>query len=261
MPQCAVARRGSRQRCGSPVSFTTRGAMTRDLKHTAARTLCWVRDRVRVCAIAVLRTLPGLDVPRWDKARWDRSYEVGDWDRLRALDEGARYSVLSGYVRLLCSDREPDILDVGCGEGLLLGALHGVPFARYLGTDISETVIERASQRHEADPRSSFRCTDLIPTDLGPFDVVVFNEVLPLAANPGRLVARALDALRAGDGLVLVSVWRHSGERKAWQLFEDRFERLDVVDLHNRTSRNGPSCRIACYRPLASTRRSGASTL
>src|SRR5262245_51695956 len=52
------------------------------------------------------------------KERWDEEYASGRWDVMRRSDELARYSVLAGYLRRL--HPRGRVLDVGCGEGILL---------------------------------------------------------------------------------------------------------------------------------------------
>ena len=222
--------------------------MARDWKATQRDAMRNLEHDARTVAAGVLRALPFVDVPKWDKAKWDDSYNAGRWDRLARLPEAARYSILAGYLRFFGAKGGFEVLDVGSGEGLLFQAMQNLPLGRFVGTDISEVAVERATERFASDTRASFHCTDQIPIDLGQFDVVVFNEVLYLAAHPAQLVDQARRVVKPG-GFVLASVWRHVGERKIWGLFDEvRFERVDMLDFIDRMP-GGPRIRIALFRP------------
>jgi hypothetical protein len=54
---------------------------------------------------------------RRSAAHFDDQYRRGTWDYLRSLGEVGRFSVLSGYCRLLRP--QGSLLEIGCGEGVL----------------------------------------------------------------------------------------------------------------------------------------------
>src|SRR5664280_1484384 len=76
---------------------------------------------------------------QWAVADWNRAYASGQLAYFGDIDELARYSILAGYLRRFGG--EPDIIDVGCGYGLLRRHLEGTPFASYLGIDISDEAV------------------------------------------------------------------------------------------------------------------------
>jgi SAM-dependent methyltransferase len=178
-----------------------------------------------------LRSLLRYRPDRWAVSEWDRAYSTGQLAYFADIDELPRYSILTGYVRHLGGS--PDIVDIGCGDGLLRSHLEGVPFSSYLGIDLSEAAVQRAGSL--ADLRTSFLCADVMVADIPQADVVVLNEVLYFAEDPGALLERVDQALRP-DGHLLVSMWRHPGDRRLWALLRERFPLEDVVTVQNPAS-------------------------
>lgn len=101
------------------------------------------------------------------------------------------------------------ILDVGCGNGALTGALAAtVPSTghRFVGLDSSASGIEHADRTHS---NVEFRRHDLsepLPTDLRhSFDLVLAVEVIEHLFLPRVLFARAREALRPGGQLIITT--------------------------------------------------------
>ena len=118
--------------------------------------------------------------PWHPESRWDSQQAGGKWDYLGGLEELAHYSVLAGYALELKPGG--DLLDIGCGEGLLRERLHPSAFGRYVGVDFGEAVRSAARR---ADDRTSFVIADM--HDYVPdrsFDTIVFNEVLYYFRDP-----------------------------------------------------------------------------
>ncbi len=101
------------------------------------------------------------------------------------------------------------ILDVGCGQGVLLAELAtAFPGARIAGSDVSETSLRQARERH---PGAELFEIDLLAesfeeehrTRLGTFDVVVCSEVVEHLTDDRRAVARLASLLGRGGALVL----------------------------------------------------------
>lgn len=133
---------------------------------------------------------------------WDAQYAAGSWDFLGRLAELPRYSVLAGYVRQL--GRRGSVLDIGCGQGLLLRQLCGGSYSRYVGIDLAASAIDAA--RAMSIEHSDFSVADCDSySPVGEFDVVVFNEVLYYLRDPLGVTARYARALTP-NGILLVSV-------------------------------------------------------
>lgn len=133
---------------------------------------------------------------------WEAQYAAGRWDFLAQLSELARFSVLAGYIWHLKPGGA--VLDVGCGQGVLLRRLPGSAYSRYVGIDVSVSAVSVAQQHHNE--RVAFLaadCEDYSPAEQ--FDVIVFNEVLCCLRDPLHTVERYARSLKPA-GLLLVSM-------------------------------------------------------
>jgi len=192
-------------------------------------------------------------------AEWSAEYDAGALDYYGRLDELARYSVVVGYVSWSvgaapsssAAAAHANLLDIGCGSGLLRRHLEGVPLAEYVGIDLSEAAI-RVAQEQDF-PRSRFVVGDVSSTtEHGPFDIVVLNEVLYYAADTSAFLDR-LQSMLADGGALVVSMWRHPGDHRLWQRVEDAFEVVDRVEVRNRANPVNARGWIVAYcrsRPL-----------
>jgi SAM-dependent methyltransferase len=97
------------------------------------------------------------------------------------------------------------LLDIGCGPGDVVAYL---PDVDYVGFDLSEAYIERATERYGS-PRHRFLCADVGTVDvdaLGAFDAVLAHGVLHHVDDDvaGAVFAVAARALRPGGRLITV---------------------------------------------------------
>jgi 2-polyprenyl-3-methyl-5-hydroxy-6-metoxy-1,4-benzoquinol methylase len=136
---------------------------------------------------------------------WERQYGGGRWSYLANEEEAQRYSAIAGYIDSL--KPAAALLDVGCGEALLLASLRS-SYRRYIGIDLAEAAIERGRKRQgelcfltQADAQTF--------TADQTFDVIVFNEVLYYFPNPMAVVERYERWLNPG-GLFIASLYEHS---------------------------------------------------
>jgi SAM-dependent methyltransferase len=189
---------------------------------------------------------------RWSTERWADAYGSGQLEYYGTLDELARYSLLVGYVGFFFPPGQertpPRLLDVGCGTGLLRARLEGTTVGEYVGVDLSATAVETAERRRL--PRSRFVVGDVAALDLGRFDVVVLNEMLYYVEDvPGFL--RRLGDLLEPSGLLLVSMWRHPGDRSLWRTVDEHFPLVDRVQARNRGNEvNRKGWIVSCSRRL-----------
>ena len=187
---------------------------------------------------------------RWSAEQWTDAYGSGQLEYYGTLDELARYSLLAGYVGFFFpagADRTPArVLDVGCGTGLLRARLDGTGVGEYVGVDLSPTAVEAAERRHL--PRSRFVVGDVAGLDLGRFDVVVLNEMLYYVDEVESFLGR-LGRLLEPSGLLLVSMWRHPGDRSLWRTVDDAFPLVDRVEARNRANEtNDRGWIVSCHR-------------
>ena len=187
---------------------------------------------------------------RWSSDEWTDAYGSGQLEYYGTLDELARYSLLVGYVGFFFPSgpdrRAPRVLDVGCGTGLLRARLDGTGVGDYVGVDLSPTAIEAAERRRL--PRSRFVVGDAAALDLGRFDVVVLNEMLYYIEDVDGFFER-LCALLEPSGLLLISMWRHAGDRSLWRAVDERFPLVDRVEARNRGNEVNPrGWIVSCHR-------------
>lgn len=122
------------------------------------------------------------------KEQWDRQFVDGKWDRLQTGQpntiELARLT--SNYART--KNGNVRVLDIGCGNGGLARLLIEEKNITYTGIDISDTALKAA---RTIVPHGNFIATDAEqpPSDIGTFDVLVFNEVF-FYVNPYRALPR-----------------------------------------------------------------------
>ena len=149
----------------------------------------------------------------------EAEYLSGAWDYLRNLNELPRFYVVAGYCHYF--KKLGTILEVGCGEGILQERLDRSKFSRYVGVDISEEAIRRASRKQDEktlflrEDASSFKPSEN-------FDVIIFNECLEYFDDPLELVRRYERFLRE-DGIYIVSMFAGldtARTKRIWKMLE-----------------------------------------
>ncbi len=176
-----------------------------------------------------------------EKAQWDREYLDGTWEKLSSFEEASRYAAIAAYISQL--GKGARILDVGCGEGILIDYLHGDGYSYYLGVDISTAAIKKAQERQNH--RTAFCSTDILEIDLRDekFDVIILNEVLyylkdPVATTLG--LACHLD----DEGIFVVSMLQPSG-KFIWPRLHKKLRLMDQNVVRNK---HGVTWRIEMLR-------------
>lgn len=180
----------------------------------------------------------------WSPELWNSAYTERSTDGYADLGELSRYSLLVGYLRSL--GPVGDVVDVGCGAGVLRQRAEGVPFERWIGLDLVEAAITQAQQLPA--PRSEFRVASVGDLEPGSADVAICNEVLYMTPNPVGLLEDVERVLRPG-GHLLTSIWRHPGDAVLWREIDKRFQRLDHVRVRNAANALAPrGWRVALHR-------------
>ena len=132
---------------------------------------------------------------------------AGQWDGLRAELFGGRTELLPLLALL-----EPTwtVGDLGCGTGHLTQAL--APFvARVIAVDGSAAMLRSARSRLGDLPNVDIRRGDLeqLPVEGSELDAAFLLLVLPYAAEPDRVIAEAVRALKPGGKLVVTDLMPH----------------------------------------------------
>jgi 2-polyprenyl-6-hydroxyphenyl methylase/3-demethylubiquinone-9 3-methyltransferase len=121
-----------------------------------------------------------------------------------------------------------ELLDIGCGGGLLAPHLRGLGY-RHVGVDLTASALEVAAE-HGVEPVRA-DAADL-PFEDGRFDVVVAGEVLEHVTDLEAVVAEATRVLRPGGTFVCDTI------NRTW------FARLTLVTIGERL-RGGPP--LGCH--------------
>lgn len=182
--------------------------------------------RLRRLAGAVLFPLIGYRPQQVDAGTWDREYRDGAWDYLSGIDSVAGLAAVMGY----CQHLNPaSILDAGCGEGLLAEKLRLLDYEYYLGIDLSQEAIARASQKLGS-ARTEFAVADLHRFESARrFDVIIFNQSLYYLSEPDVVVARYA-AMLAPGGHFIISMADQPRTRALWPLAEKALRVQDMMD-------------------------------
>jgi len=181
------------------------------------------------------------------RSYWEEAYKAGCWEFLDSLDQRPRHYVIAGIIH----DHfywDADILDVGCGHGVLYPLL-GTSIATYTGIDLADEAIASCRSAFSGDSRCAFERTafeDYRPAQR--FDVVVLNEILyylPLH-SVDDVLERCLQLLKNDNSVLVVSLCRNFKAR----LVTRRLARLarpeQRIRVHN--SLTGSYWTVSVYR-------------
>ena len=101
-------------------------------------------------------------------------------------------------------DRAARILDIGCANGGLLGALRRIGYVRLLGIDPSRSCVAQAAAGHGVEVRVG--TLTQLPQDLGSFDVILLSHVLEHVVDLRATLDRVRPLLAEPGGLLYVEV-------------------------------------------------------
>jgi SAM-dependent methyltransferase len=126
---------------------------------------------------------------------WDEGH-AGWWIEEVSTDPSYERDVDPLLSRLIPSAGSRLVLDVGCGEGRLLGR-----FGRTIGVDLLPSLARRAAVRG---PVVVADAATALPFAAGAFDGVYAVLVLEHLADPSRLIAEMSRVVRPGGWCVVV---------------------------------------------------------
>jgi 2-polyprenyl-3-methyl-5-hydroxy-6-metoxy-1,4-benzoquinol methylase len=151
---------------------------------------------------------------------WEETFRRGDWDFLAGMGEVPRNALVAGYIHRLA--HRGRILDVGCGEGVLLDYLD-LGRIDYCGFDVSSTAIERARRRGAKAKLFVASMDDFEPSKGERYDMVVFNEALSHSPRPIETLRR-FSAYTKISGHVLISQFQTFKPRSDGAFFSALFK-------------------------------------
>lgn len=173
-----------------------------------------------------------------DDTTWDQGYSTSEHDHYEGVAERPRYGAVASYLGL--NDGPLDILDIGCGTGILRERIPDEKVRSFVGIDTSAAGIIRANARELA--RTEFKVS-AIP-DEGEYDAVITNEMLYFVPDVEPLLDKAKGLLRPG-GLFVTSNTKFAGDFWLRDRIAERFTLLDesiVVTVANQLK-----WRVGCY--------------
>ena len=160
---------------------------------------------------------------------WESQYRSGHWARLNNLTEVGHNSVVFSYITHLRP--QGSILEIGCGEGILLRKLKKVGYSRYVGIDMSAFAIEKC--REFADEKTSFVVGDAESHSYDSrFDFVVLNEAIYYFVEPIKTLEHYVRYLAPG-GLFVISIFDKPRTRAIRRRLKACFPVLDETRITN----------------------------
>jgi 2-polyprenyl-3-methyl-5-hydroxy-6-metoxy-1,4-benzoquinol methylase len=169
---------------------------------------------------------------------WNRGYSFGEHDHYEGISDRPRYGAIVSYLCALPGKLE--ILDIGCGTGILRERIPDERVDFFLGVDTSSSAIELARRR--SFPRSQFEVSGI--PEQGQFDAIVCNEMLYLVEDPDTFLDQLRPRLRAG-GFFITSNTRFHGDFALRAKIEARFRKVDEAIVINPDHKR--KWRVGCY--------------
>ena len=151
------------------------------------------------------------EIRKFDKVSkiwWDPKGEMGTLHTINPLRRK--------FIMAALAARNPNLLDVGCGGGILSEALAETG-AQVTGIDLSQASLDAARQHAKArNVNVDYRyesVEEVAQRQAGSFDVVTCMEMLEHVPQPGEIVAACARALKPGGHFFCSTINRTP---KAW---------------------------------------------
>jgi 2-polyprenyl-3-methyl-5-hydroxy-6-metoxy-1,4-benzoquinol methylase len=201
--------------------------------------------RMRSVVRRVKRLARRQDWEDYSAEEWNAQHGSATWKYLGGLEQVPRYAVIEGWrQRLRPSGR---VLDLGCGEGVLLQQIPATASVDYTGIDLSQVAITEATKRIRDASLERFVCGDIekfAAVNRSPFDVIVFNEVLYYVADPSATVTRYRNIL-AAEGIVIVSVFHRKA--RTWKRVDESLANQRLQTTFVRDVSSGKAWHLGVY--------------
>ncbi|HET7535253.1 MAG TPA: class I SAM-dependent methyltransferase, partial [Candidatus Didemnitutus sp.] len=133
--------------------------------------------------------------------RWNHQYARGKWKQLKDPIEHARLIACANLLRRHAPNG--DVLEIGCGEAILLRQLTADDYRSWLGVDISDVAV--AAAQSFAGERVRFVAGDMRTLALHEhYDAIIFTESIYYVSEPAALLKRYARHLKPG-GVFIIS--------------------------------------------------------
>src|SRR5271170_305064 len=141
---------------------------------------------------------------------WDLEQQRQFWNRWDAChlqeatigDDARRRGEVALSLVQNCAKREPQILELGCGNGWLAKELCAL--GTVTGVDLADAAVAEARQRA---PRATFCAGDVLSMNLpaASFDIVVTLELFSHVRDQSLLVKKISEWLKKDGSLILMT--------------------------------------------------------
>jgi len=118
----------------------------------------------------------------------------------------ARYQQV---VNLIPKHKKPSILDIGCGDGVLLWLISQRSFAQLFGIDTDQTSIKAARRKlTDRGVKVTLKQANAYQLPFSPrsFDVVVATEIIEHLANPDKMLTQIKSVLKPNGKVIITTV-------------------------------------------------------
>jgi SAM-dependent methyltransferase len=163
---------------------------------------------------------------------WDSEYASGKWDNLYQTTRGYFYDSLEGYCR------NGSILDLGCGSGSTGNELRIDCYGEYVGVDVSEVAVRKASERslqNGRDRKNRYVAEDILTyVPQHNHDVILFRESIYYIPRPKikALLLRYSQFLKS-DGVFMATITERGTKRskkmKIRRIIDENFKVLEKL--------------------------------
>ncbi|MEJ2766164.1 class I SAM-dependent methyltransferase [Photobacterium sp. MCCC 1A19761] len=176
-------------------------------------------------------TLFGMKAFQPEQGVWEEQYQNNQWQHLHQIGELAHYNVIRGYIRFFKPGA--DILDIGCGEGVLNREMSRSDYHYYQGIDFSDTAIHNANASLQNE-KTFFKQADAHAYQPDrQYDCIVFCESLNCINNPDQLISRLRQYLKP-DGIIIISLYRQLWvDRLTWRKVQQGLTLIDQTLVQN----------------------------
>jgi 2-polyprenyl-3-methyl-5-hydroxy-6-metoxy-1,4-benzoquinol methylase len=166
-----------------------------------------------------------------NRALWDQQYAEGFWDKiLHSPTEEGRYASVRSFIAKYSNGG--NILEVGCGDGLLQVKIKEESYSKYIGIDLSQVAIDKAARLQS--PKTSYRCADMedfIPIDQ--FDLIIFNESIYYSGSPIGLIRKYGKYLNRTGVLIISLTEQHALTAGIMKSIRDQHTVIDYQKTSN----------------------------
>jgi ubiquinone/menaquinone biosynthesis C-methylase UbiE len=173
--------------------------------------------------------------------------------------------ILPAALRMLALQSGESVIDVCCGQGVLIRPLLEAQIGKYTGVDASRRLIESAKTRHGADPRVSLHVSDACrpgPWSEGKNDAAACIMAVHDVPDVGGLFSNMARSLKPGGRAVLVfmhpcfripkkSHWGWDGDQKIQYRRLDSYGKSLEIPITTHPGKDSSEQTHFYHRPLA----------